>query len=238
MMKKKLYLLTISMLLLPWLSWATEPATEPSANWDDINYSLGHQIGSDLKRQGMDINPSILSRGVQDAFTGNAPIIPPAQMQELLTTVKQKLMQEKRAEIAARRQEMQALKEKYKEEEQQFFAENAKKEGVVSLPSGLQYKVITRGSGRIPGPVDNVLAWLRGSKLDGIELFSTFSEKDPKPFRVDDVIPGVTEALTLMPEGSRWQLFVPSDLAYKERGKLAGRALIIDVELLSIVAGK
>jgi FKBP-type peptidyl-prolyl cis-trans isomerase FklB len=114
------------------------------------------------------------------------------------------------------------------------LAENATKEGVKTTPSGLQYKVIREGTGKTPGPHDSVTVHYRGTRLDGREFDSSYRKNEPATFRVDGVIRGWTEALQLMKEGAKWQLFIPADLAYGERGPLADKTLIFDVELISV----
>ena len=112
------------------------------------------------------------------------------------------------------------------------------KKGVVTLPSGLQYKVIREGTGKSPGPHDSVKVNYRGTLINGQEFDSSYRENKPATFRVDGVIKGWTEALQLMKEGAKWQLFIPADLAYGERGALADRTLIFDVELVSVASSQ
>jgi FKBP-type peptidyl-prolyl cis-trans isomerase FklB len=131
-----------------------------------------------------------------------------------------------------KRMAKEANKEKYIGEGREFLAENAKKEGVVTLPSGLQYRVVKSGSGRTPGPQSTVTVNYRGTLIDGTEFGG--SGYTPDTFRVDGVISGWEQALQLMKEGDRWTLFVPADLAYGERGPLADRTVIFDIELISV----
>ena len=140
--------------------------------------------------------------------------------------------------IATHAEAMKSLEEKNKKDEETFLADNEKKEGVKTLPSGLQYKVIQAGTGKKPNLTDTVMVHYRGTLVDGIEFDSSYRRGQPATFPVSGVIPGWTEALQLMEVGSKWQLFVPSKLAYGERG--AGRSiepnatLIFEIELISI----
>jgi FKBP-type peptidyl-prolyl cis-trans isomerase FklB len=140
--------------------------------------------------------------------------------------------------MAKKAEEMQKLSEKNKADGEKFLAENAKKEGVKVLPSGLQYKVITPGTGKSPKATDTVTTHYKGMLIDGTEFDSSYKRGEPATFPVSGVIPGWTEALQLMKEGAKWQLFLPSNLAYGERG--AGRdigpnaTLIFEVELISV----
>jgi FKBP-type peptidyl-prolyl cis-trans isomerase FklB len=191
-----------------------------------ISYSFGYQKGNDLKKEGVDLDIKAFSKGIQDALSGENPLMTPEEMHKaILDSRKQKL--------AARRSEKKQAKEQYWGEGREFLAANAEKEGVVTLPSGLQYKVIKKGTGRKPGPQDTVTVNYRGTLIDGTEFDSSYNNK-PATFRVDGVIKGWTEALQLMQEGAKWKLFIPADLAYGERGPLADRTLIFEVELLSV----
>ena len=223
-------LLVAGALLLPALGLAADekPLDDPTTR---LSYSLGHQIGEDLKRQGTEVRPEALERGVRDGLSGLAPGVEPQQMQQILVGLKQRLAVDERA----RRQKSV---EGHRGEGREFLAANAKKEGVVALPSGLQYQVLAKGSGKTPGPNDTVTAHYRGTTLDGAVFYDSHrGEGQPASFHVGAVIPGMGEALQQMREGDKWRLFVPADLAYGERGPLADRALIFEVELVSVQAG-
>jgi FKBP-type peptidyl-prolyl cis-trans isomerase FklB len=169
-----------------------------------------------------------VSRGVADALAGTAPLLAPDDMRRTLLELKRKI---KSREIAEGRK--QQAEEHAKDEA--FLAENAKKEGVVVLPSGLQYKILKAGSGRQPAPGDQVTVSYRASLTSGVE-FDRTPEGQPVSFAVDEVIPGWREGLRRMHEGAHWQLFVPSSLGYGVRGPLANRAVILDVELVEVGA--
>lgn len=233
---KSLCILSLSLLLPAALCQAEEGAGQDK--WDRINYSLGNQIGSDLRRQGMEIDPALLAEGIQDAHAGLDPRISREEMQHILKFVKQKIMEDKRQEIIDRIAQKKERIEKYRGEGREFLEANAKKPGVISLPSGLQYKVIKEGSGRSPGLQDTVSVRYRGTLIDGSEFSNTFAAGKVEKYRVDAVIPGWTEALQLMKEGAKWQLFIPADLAFGERGPLAERTIIYELELVAVEAGE
>jgi FKBP-type peptidyl-prolyl cis-trans isomerase FklB len=208
------------------------PVAEPG---DRINYSLGYQIGGDLKQQGMTISPEALLKGIEDALAGTEPRLSSEEMNNILQALKKNI---ENKQLEDRKLEQQNTKEQYRGEGRAFLAQNAKKKGVVSLPSGLQYEVIRGGSGRSPRPHDTVKVHYRSALLNGTEFDSSYRKKGPAEFRVDGVIAGWTEALQLMKEGAKWRIFVPADLAYGERGPLADRTVIFDIELISVETGK
>jgi len=202
-----------------------------SGSDDEINYSLGYQIGGDLRRLGKEIDHDSFRQGLEDALDGSAARLPAEEMNATLQTLKKDLGNK---ELENRKLAQQQAKEKYRGEGREFLALNAQNEGVVVLPSGLQYKVLRKGTGKAPGPHDTVKVNYRGTLLDGSEFDSSYRRNQPAEFRVDGVIAGWTEALQLMREGGKWQIFVPADLAYRERGPLADRTLIFEIELLSV----
>jgi len=198
---------------------------------EKLGYSIGMDIGATLKRQGIEVDADSLARGLKDAYTGGKTLL---REEESLKEIQefQKKMTERQAEA------MRQQAEKNKAEGEKFLAENAKKEGVKTLPSGLQYKVITPGTGKSPRAPDSVTTHYRGTLIDGTEFDSSYKRKEPATFPVSGVIRGWTEALQLMKEGAKWQIFLPPSLAYGERG--AGRdigpnaTLIFEVELLKV----
>ncbi len=198
---------------------------------DKISYGIGMDIGKNMKEQSIDIDPDILARGIKDTFLGGELLLSEEELRTTMEDFRNKMM-------AKQQTQMKALAEKNKKEGEAFLSENKKKKGVVSLPSGLQYKVIKAGEGDTPKSTDKVTVHYRGTLIDGTEFDSSYSRGKPASFRVDGVITGWTEALQLMNAGSKWQLFIPSNLAYGERGT-RGRigpnaALIFDIELISI----
>jgi FKBP-type peptidyl-prolyl cis-trans isomerase FklB len=226
------YLLTIilSIGFLFNFSFADEKV-ELKDSKDKESYSLGYQLGQSLKSQGVDINLEIFASGIKDAFGGKEPQMSQEEMRATIMELQKRIM-------AARQKELKEKGVKNLEEGKKFLVENQKKEGIKTLPSGLQYKVLTEGSGKTPKPEDTVTVNYRGTLIDGTEFDSSYKRGQPATFQVKGVIKGWTEALQLMKEGSKWQLFIPPDLAYGEKG--AGRdigpnaTLIFEVELVSI----
>jgi len=223
-----------SIMLLSGISFAGDktPITDPG---DRISYSLGHQIGTDLQQQGVEVNLTAVRKGIDDALAGSAPQLSPEEMNSLLLSLKKNIVE---TEQLNRRQKQRTIKEAYRGEGREFLAQNSQEQGVVTLPSGLQYMIETEGSGRTPGPHDTVKVDYRGTLLDGNEFYSTYRRGGPAVFKVDGVIAGMKEALQLMHEGAKWRIFVPADLAYGERGPLADRTVIFDIELLAVEPGK
>ena len=198
---------------------------------DKVSYIIGIDIGKNLKNQSIDIDPDILARGIKDVISGKKPLMTEQEVQET-TAAFQKEMTAKQSEVVKK------VGEKNKKEGEAFLAENKKREGVKTLASGLQYKVIKAGTGKKPKLTDTVVTQYRGTLIDGTEFDSSYRRGKPATFPVNGVIPGWVEALQLMEEGSKWQLFIPPNLAYGERG--AGRdippnsTLIFEIELISI----
>lgn len=198
---------------------------------DKASYSIGHDIGSTFKKQNVDLNPDALFAGLKDALAGKEPVLSKEEREKTLE-VFQKEMMEKQAAVSKEAAEKNAAAG------EKFLAENKKKDGVKTTASGLQYKVLKEGTGPSPKETDTVVTHYKGTLIDGTEFDSSYKRGEPATFPVNRVIKGWTEALQLMKAGSKYQLFVPSSLAYAERG--AGReigpnsTLIFEVELLSI----
>jgi FKBP-type peptidyl-prolyl cis-trans isomerase FklB len=217
----------------------TEAAKDPEAqvlksDADKISYAIGVDMAKGLKRSGLDIQSDMLARGMKDAASGGAMLMTEEEVRGTLAKLQAEMMK-KQAEA---RKAMEAGSGEKKKEGEAFLAANKAKEGVVTLPSGLQYKIIKAGDGKKPANTDSVECNYRGTLIDGTEFDSSYKRGQPATFRVTGVIPGWTEALQLMPEGSKWQLFIPSELAYGPRG--AGGAigpnetLIFELDLLGI----
>ena len=198
---------------------------------DKVSYSIGREMGSSMKQQKLDVNPDLIIAGFRDGLAGKKPLLTETETKEVMANF-EKEMETRSA------QDAEGAAEKNKKEGEAFLAENKKKEGVKTLPSGLQYKILRDGTGPSPKPDDKVTTHYRGTLLDGTEFDSSYSRNEPASFGVGQVIKGWQEALPLMKVGAKWQLFIPANLAYGERG--AGgtigpnAALIFDIELISI----
>jgi len=198
---------------------------------DKISYIIGFDIGTNMKKQSVDVDADILLKGMKDALQGGKSALSEEESRAIMTAFNQEM-------TAKRAEEAKVIGDKNKKEGEAFLAENTKKEGVKTLPSGLQYKVITEGTGKTPKATDTVTVQYKGTLIDGTEFDSSYKRGQAASFPVNGVIKGWTEALQLMKEGAKWQLFIPSSLAYGERG--AGAAigpnatLIFEVELISV----
>ena len=206
---------------------SAEPPAELQDKEDRINYSIGYQIGEKFKRQDMSPRPEALMKGIEDALSGADPLMTEVAMRAALVDLNRKVV------TNTDREQEEKRKEQYLSEGRTFLAENAKKAGVVTLPSGLQYKVIREGTGKSPGLNHEMTVNYSRYFIDETE-FDSSSRSGPTKIRLGGIIPGWTEALQLMKEGAKWRLFIPPDLAYGTRGPLAHRTLIFDVELISV----
>jgi FKBP-type peptidyl-prolyl cis-trans isomerase FklB len=215
------------------LSGAAFAADAPELKNDKekISYSIGMGLGGDLKRGSIDVDPDLLAKGLKDSYGGGKTLLTEDEARQAFMTF-QKALMAKQAEAWKKRGV------KNKAEGEKFLAENAKREGVKTLPSGLQYREIAPGTGKSPKTTDTVTAHYKGMLIDGTEFDSSDKSGQPATFEVTGVIPGWTEALQVMKEEAKWQLFVPSNLAYGERGRkpLIGpnATLIFEVELISV----
>lgn len=193
------------------------------------SYGIGLQVGQQLSESGLQgLLPEALVAGLRDALEGNAPAVPVDVVHRALREV-----HERADEVRRERQKVLAV------EGQKYLAENAEKEGVSSTESGLQFRVITQGTGPIPARKDHVRVHYTGKLIDGTVFDSSVQRGEPAEFPVSGVIAGWIEALTLMPVGSKWELTIPHNLAYGERGAGASippfSTLVFEVELLDIL---
>jgi FKBP-type peptidyl-prolyl cis-trans isomerase FklB len=199
-----------------------------------VSYSIGADIGRSFKRQELDVDSKALAAGLVDALAGKTALTE-SEMRETMETFKKQFAEKMQAKQAA-------SGEKNLKEGAAFLAANAKKEGVKTTASGLQYKVIKSGTGKTPKATDTVKTHYHGTLIDGTVFDSSVDRGEPVTFPVNGVIPGWTEALQLMKEGDKWQLVIPAKLAYGESGpspKIGPNAtLVFDVELLSIEKGE
>jgi len=227
-MKQSLILLAVVSLASTGFS---QQPTQLKDEKDKVSYSIGLDIGTTFKKQKMDINADVLMAGIKDGQTGAKPLLSEEQVKETMTAFS-KSMVEKQTAAAKEAAEKNAA------EGEKFLAENKTKEGVKTTPSGLQYKVLHEGSGASPKETDTVVTQYRGTLINGTEFDSSYKRNEPTTFPVNRVIKGWTEALQMMKPGAKYQLFIPANLAYGERG--AGQdigpneTLIFEIELLSV----
>ncbi|HXL21887.1 MAG TPA: FKBP-type peptidyl-prolyl cis-trans isomerase [Candidatus Dormibacteraeota bacterium] len=198
---------------------------------DKASYAIGLSVGKSLQKDSIDIDTAILLRGLKDALAGGKTLLSDEEAKAAIGALQ--------AEMRKKQEEKMAIAGQANQKEgEAFLAANKTKDGVVALPSGLQYKILTAGTGPTPTPTDSVVCNYRGTLINNTEFDSSYKRGQPATFPVTGVIKGWTEALQLMPVGSKWQLFVPADLAYGPRaaGPDIGpnSTLIFEVELLSI----
>jgi FKBP-type peptidyl-prolyl cis-trans isomerase FklB len=219
------------LLLAGTAGWAADKKIELKEQKDRVSYSIGLSIGQDFKRQELDLDIDLLAAGIRDALGDAKPKLTQQEVQETLITFKQEMA----AKQEAKRKE---LATKNLKEGEAFLAANAKKEGVKTLPSGLQYQVIEKGTGKSPTKENTVTVDYKGTLIDGAVFDSSYDRGQPATFGVGGVIAGWTEALQLMKEGAKWRLFIPAKLAYGEKGAGAvigpNSTLIFDVELKKV----
>jgi FKBP-type peptidyl-prolyl cis-trans isomerase len=220
---------------------ASTNSTPVEARFKDVaeknSYAVGVMIATDmqrnLKRGGYEVDPEIVAKAFADAFSGKPTTVSATEAETIVRAYG--------AELRQKAEEKRKVEgEKNKAEGEKFLAENKNKDGVITLPSGLQYKVLTEGKGPKPATNDTVVTHYRGTLLDGTEFDSSYTKGTPATFAVNRVIKGWTEALQLMPTGSKWQLFVPSELAYGPNGappKIGPNAVLtFEIELQDIKA--
>jgi len=212
-------------------SSATQQPLKLTTQKEKLSYAIGMNIGQSMKKDALDIDPAILTRALKDALSGSKPQMTEEEAKAVITTFRNEMIAKKQAEE-------KKISDANKQAGEQFLATNKTREGVVTLPSGLQYKIIKQGDGPKPTATDTVETNYRGTLINGTEFDSSYKRGEPATFPVNQVIKGWTEALQLMPVGSKWQLFIPADLAYGPRSPSPeigpNSALIFDIELLSI----
>ncbi len=206
-------------------------ATPLETEKQKLSYIFGVQVGQGVVAEGVDIEMDAFAAGIKDMLEGNKPQID-AETAQTLAAMYQKKKQDELAKTSQLKEQESAV----------FLAKNATEEGVKITASGLQYKVIEAGSGTTPKSTDKVVAHYKGTLLDGTVFDSSYERKEPATFPVSGVIRGWQEALQMMKEGAKWQVVVPAELAYGQRGagKLIGpnETLIFDIELISVAAAK
>jgi len=231
-LKKMVALSVFALVLCPAWNGANADETKKAVTTEDekISYSLGYNIGQNLKRD-FDVNVASFFQGFKESQGEGEPTLTQEEMKEAMAVFQNKMREKQMAQMKVAAQDNKAKGEAY-------LVANKGKEGVVILESGLQYRVITSGDGAIPKASDTVECHYKGTTIDGKEFDSSYKRGKPASFQVGGVIKGWTEALQLMKVGSKWKLFIPSELAYGDRGAgkaiAPGSTLLFDVELLSI----
>ena len=219
-----------AIVLLASFAAAAQDAPELKTDKDKFSYALGMNFGEKLRQQGLELDPAVFGKAFAESFNGGKTAMTDQEMQTLLTAAAQ--------EIRKKQAALQAEKgEAAQKEGEAFLTANKAKEGVVALPSGLQYKILKAGTGEKPTLDDTVVCNYKGTLINGTEFDASEKHGGPATFPVKGVIPGWTEALQLMPVGSKWQLFVPASLAYGAQGPPdigPNATLIFEVELVSI----
>jgi FKBP-type peptidyl-prolyl cis-trans isomerase FklB len=202
-------------------------AAKPSTDKEKFSYAIGFQVGQGFKRDGLEIDTKTMAQAIDDVLGNKAPQLSVAEMRAAMDAAQKKLLAQRAAKG-----------EKAKKAGEAFLAANKKKKGVITTKSGLQYKVISAGKGKQPTPTSSITAHYKGTLVDGREFDSSYRRNEPATFNVNQVIPGWKEVLPLMHEGDKWQVFIPAELAYGERGQ--GNAigpnetLIFEIELIKV----
>ena len=204
---------------------------------EKLSYSIGLQLGTSLKEIGKDIDFPAAVKGIEDSFNDKKLLLTKEEIMKELTAFSKKMQKKQMKIMEEQKKKMEALGKENKKQGEAFLAENKKKKDVVATKSGLQYIVLSKGKGKKPKATDQVKVHYKGTLINGTEFDSSYKRGEPVTFPVNRVIPGWTEALQLMNVGSKYQLFIPSDIAYGERGPMPigpNATLIFEVELLSI----
>jgi len=212
-------------------SFADEPKLELSSEMQQVSYSIGVDLGRNMKKQGFTMDVPSLSKGIQDGFSGQTPALTDDKMKEVLMKFQKEFVAKKNAEMAQ-------VGQTNLDKGQKFLADNKAKQGVVTLASGLQYKIITAATGEKPKASDSVTVDYTGRLIDGRVFDSSEKQGKPITFKVDQVIPGWTEVLQLMPAGSTWEVYIPANLAYGPQavGPMIGpnETLVFNIHLISV----
>ncbi|MBT8064357.1 MAG: FKBP-type peptidyl-prolyl cis-trans isomerase [Xanthomonadales bacterium] len=223
--------LVFALMVLAVLMASPAMAQDVSTEKGKLSYAVGWDIGEDIKRRGAEFDVETIIAAIRDSSAGRDPQVPAEEMVAMLTELQRKVRQEQ-AEA------FQKLAEENQQKSEEFLQKNLSKNGIVALPSGVQYRVIDEGEGSRPGMESTVKVHYRGSKIDGLEFDSSFARGVPEEFTVNAVLKGWQEVLPLMKTGATWQVFVPPELAFGTRGNPPvgpNEALIFDLKLVEIV---
>ena len=211
--------------------YAQDAATDPLADTGKLSYSVGYDLGVNLRRQGLELDLEQVLQAIRDTFNDAEPQVPREEMVNILSALQQKMRSEQL-------ERFRQLAEKNKKEADEFLAENAQKSGVVNMPSGVQYRVVEEGTGRRPSLTDTVTLHYRGSKINGWEFDSSFARGKPEVFKIENLsVKGWQEVLPLMKEGATWKVYLPPEMAFGTRGNPPigpNEAVIFDVQLVKI----
>lgn len=225
-------LATVSICFFSQHTWsAGNQGTQLKDKKDKISYSIGVDIGKSILKQKIDINTESFVQGFKDGQSDKSTLMTEDEIRQTLMALQTEMLERQKTD-------MKNLATKNLTDGQKFLEDNKKKQGVITLPSGLEYRIIKEGKGESPKATDVVTTHYRGKLIDGTEFDSSYNRGEPVKFTVNGVIPGWTEALQLMKPGAKWELFIPSKLAYGEHGvgQIIGpnSTLIFEVELLSV----
>ena len=227
----KMKLVVVAMSLVMSTTFAATDVQAPKTEMDKLSYSIGTDLGKNFKKQGIEINPGMMAKGIQDGMTGGTLLLTEQQMKDVLNQFQKELM-------AKRTTEFNKKSEENKAKGDAFLSQNKSKPGVVTLADGLQYKIIQSASGAKPTKEDTVTVEYTGKMINGEVFDSTEKTGKPATFKLSQVIPGWTEALQLMPAGSTWEIYVPANLAYGSRsvgGPIGpNETLIFNIHLISV----
>lgn len=216
--------------LLAALAIGNVAAQDTSTEKGKLSYAIGFEIGSDFVNKKMEVDVATVIRGIQDGVAKRQPTVPPEQMRASLEKMREKLMTEAKAQYEQLARENKAKADK-------FMAENKVKKGIVSLPSGIQYRVIEEGNGKRPLKNSEVTVHYRGSLTSGLEFDSSFARGVPAKFKADAVLKGWQEILPMMKVGDHWQIFLPPEQAYGMRGQGPigpNEALVFEIKLVDV----
>ncbi len=207
---------------------------ELSDQADRINYTIGHQIGTDFKRQKINLNEQAVRSGIVDGQSNAPPKLDQQEMQANLLELKKNITAKMKAEANARIEKRKNDEKQKRDAGTAFMLQNQKKPGIKTMPSGLQYKIITNGKGPKPKEDDYITFNYRAKTILGKEFDSSFKKGKPATYKANKVLPGFTEAIQMMRPGSKWELYLPPEQAYGRHGPYAHQTIIIETELLSI----